>query len=312
MKLDLTDASVQNLKGTVVSTISKGKLDSKYLTKAYKFKSEMPTTKFNSKTYTTIDKNIVETKVDFNSNLANLDVAKAVFDIEKGSLKSDYKLNVANLNNLYFVTQRNLKGDAILVGDIKKDKDLDFTMKTNMAGGVINAKLHNDDLYAKLNSLDTLDILDMLLYPKILKSKIDGDLKYNLVASKGVFKAKLTEGRFTKNQILDLTKQYAHRDLYKEKFVGDVNANINKEHIVTNLSLKSNKSSITTKGTKLNTKTNTINSKLDIVANKHPLVIYLKGDVNSPSVKIDADEIIKKEAGKAIDKQINKLFKKLF
>jgi len=312
MDVDITDASVKNLKGTVKSTITRGLLDSKYITRAYKFKYNMPKTTFNAKTYTTLNKNIIDTKVDFNSNLAILDVRKAQFNLNDSSLKSDYTLDIKDLNKLYFVTERKLKGGIKLVGDVKKAKDLDFSMRSNIAGGVLKAKLHNDDLYANLDSLQTLDILDILIYPKIFASKIDGDLNYNLAHAKGTFKATLKDGKFTKNQILDLTKQYAHRDLYKEKFIGDVYANINKENILTTLNLNSNKSSIKTKNTRLNTKTKILNSKLDIIANKHPLVIYLKGDVNSPSVKIDASKIIEKEASKVIDKQINKLFKKLF
>ena len=312
MDADITDASMDTPKGDIKTTITKGLLDSRYLAKAYKFKYPMPKTTYNATTYTSLDKNIVDTKVDFNSNLVKLDVKKARYDLKDSSIKSDYTVDIPNLDKLYFVSERHLKGKMKLTGDLKKAKDLDFTMHTKVAGGKVDAKLHNDDFYAKLDNLQSLDILDMLIYPKIFKSKIDGDLKYNLAKQSGILETKLSEGKFTKNSILDLTKQYAHRDLYKEKFKGDVVAKINKEHILANLSLNSNKSSIKTTNTKLNTKTKMINSKLDIVANKHPLIIYLSGDVNAPKVKIDASKIIEKEAGKVIDKQLNKLFKKFF
>ncbi len=122
------------------------------------------------------------------------------------------------------------------------------------------------------------------------------------------------------NQVLDLTKQYAHIDLYKQIFKGDVNAKINKEKIIASLDLKSNTSFIQTKNTRIDSKANTIDSKIDINANGNPLSITLKGNINRPKIGVDAKKIIKKEATKAIKKEIQKrigkdvgnLFKGLF
>jgi hypothetical protein len=154
--------------------------------------------------------------------------------------------------------------------------------------------------------LQTLDILDMLIYPKIVKAKIDAKMDYNLATSKGVFKGYLSEGMFTRNQVLDLTKQYAHIDLYKQKFKGDVDANINKENILASLDLKSNTSSIVTKNTYINSKTKRIKSVIDINANGNPLVIKLSGNIEKPKIQVDASKIIQKEANKAVKKEIEK------
>ena len=163
-----------------------------------------------------------------------------------------------------------------------------------------------------MKSLQTLDALHILIYPEIFKSTLNGVLDYNLAKEKGVMKADLVDGKFTKNQMLTLIKQYAHVDLYKERFKGSVKADINKENIVASLDLKSNKSSIKTKNTKLNSKTKKINSKIDINANGNPIVITLTGNAASPKVQIDAEKLIKKEAEKAITKELNNFFKKLF
>jgi len=320
MNVKITNADPKNLNGTVTSKITKGLVDSKYVTKAYKFKSRMPRTTFSAATYTTLNKNSIDTKVNFISNLANFDITKAHFDTKDASLKSDYNVKVHNLDRLYFATQKHLKGALAANGELKKAKDLDFTLLSNIAGGKLDAKLHNDDFVANLNALQTLDILDMLLYPKVLKSSIDGKLVYNLADSKGDFKGFITKGEFTRNQVLDLTKQYAHIDLYKQRFKGDVDAKINKEKIIASLELKSNSSSIVTKNTKINSKANTIDSKIEINANGNPLTITLKGNINKPKIGIDAKQIIKKEATKAIKKEVEKrigqdvgkLFKGLF
>lgn len=112
--------------------------------------------------------------------------------------------------------------------------------------------------------------------------------------------------------MFSLIKQYAKVDMYVETFKGNVHADINKEKILASMDLKSNTSSITTKNTKLNTKTKTIDSKIDVVANKNPISVTLKGNTSSPKVSVDVEDLIKKEAGKAIEKEVGKLLKGFF
>jgi len=312
LDIDISDARADTLKGLVVSRVENGLLDSKYMSKTYEFKSKMPKTTFNMKTTTKLNGSVADTKVDFNSNLVTLDVKQARFNMKDGSIATDYLVNVKSLERLFFVSQRHLRGGISVNGEFKKAKDLDLTIHSKIAGGKIDATLHNDDFHTDLKSIQTLDALHILMYPEVFKSTLVGTLDYNLAKEKGVMKADLVDGKFTKNQMLTLIKQYAHTDLYKERFKGNVKADIKKENIVASLDLKSNKSSIKTKNTKLNSKTKKINSKIDINANGNPIVITLTGNVTSPKVKIDAEKLIKKEAEKAITKELNNFFKKLF
>ena len=312
LDVDVSDLRSGKLKGIVKSNISKGILDSKYMTKEYEFKTMMPRTTFSAQTLTTLNANIIDTKLNVQSNLANFDIKRARFDIGDKSLNSDYIVKIHDLNKLYFATDRHLKGSLSANGELKKAKDLDFTLHSKIASGKLDAKLHNDDFVATLDSMQTLEVLDMLIYPKMFKSSINGVVNYNIVKQKGTFKGDLVDGRFTRNEVLDLAKQYASVDLYKEKFSGKVGADIHKEHIVAALDLKSNRSSIKTVNTKLNSKTKQINSKIDINANGNPLIITLTGNANSPKVGIDAEKLIKREAEKAITNEVNKLFKGLF
>jgi hypothetical protein len=303
---DITNANPKKLAGVVQTKITEGKLDSAYLTKTYKFKHRMPATHYGLETKTVIKNNIADTKATMASNLANLYVKSAKFNLKDTSLKSDYRIAVASLDKLYFVIERHLKGGFEATGDVIKAKDFDATMHTNIAQGVVNAKLHNDDFHADIKGLQTFDILDMLLYPTILKSTINAKLDYNLVAQKGDFIGKISDGFFTRNSVLDLTKQYAKIDLYKQRFGGDLGAKINKEILLASLDLRSNTSFIKTKKTLINSKKGYIDSTIEISANKHPLKVKLKGDIKKPKIVIDANEIIKKEATKAITKEINK------
>lgn len=309
---DITDARGSKLKGKISSNIKNGLLDSNYMTKTYEFKTKMPQTKFRMNTYTTLDGDIADTKVELDSTLANFKIKRARFNIVDSSLKSDYKIDIPSLDKLFFATDRHIRGGIVMDGELDKDKDLDLTMHTDVAGGKIDANLHNDDLHADIISIQTLDALNMLIYPEIIRSNLDGTLDYNLLKEKGVFRAKLRDGKFSKNQIFGLLKKYSKIDLYKETFQGNIDAKIHKEKIVTALDLTSRTSSITTKNTKLNSKTKMIDSTIRVVANKHPVTVRLRGDVSSPKVDVDLQKLIESKTGDAIKKKASKLLDKLF
>ena len=306
MHADITNADAKHLAGTITTKVRQGLLDSKFMTKEYKFKSRMPKTTFASDTTTVIKNNVADTKLTLASTLANLYIQSAKFNLKDASLKSDYRVKVPDLDKLYFATERHLKGGFEAEGDVIKAKDLDLTMHSNIAQGAVDAKLHNDDFHADIKGLQTLDILDMLLYPKVLKSNITATLDYNLAASKGDFVGKITDGVFTRNAVLDLTKQYAKINLYKQRFGGDVSAKINKEKILASLDLRSNTSYIKTKNTFIDSKRQYIDTVIDINANGNPLVVKLKGDINKPKISVDASKILKKEATKAVTKELEK------
>ncbi len=312
LEIDMSDLTAGALKGTVVSNIKKGLLDSRYMTKAYEFKSPMPRTRFTLATKTSLSGDIADTKVNLKSTLANFDIKSAKVNLKDSSIVSDYVTTIPNLDKLFFATQRHLKGSFKAYGELKKAKDLDLTMHSNVADGKMDVKLHNDDLHADLKSLQTLPLLKMLIYPEVFKSSLNGVLNYNLAQQKGKFKGDLANGKFTENQVLTLVKKFAKIDMYKQKFKGDVSADINKEKILASFDLKSNTSSLKTVNTKLNSKTQKINSKIDIVANKHKIFVTLTGKTAAPKVKVDAGAILKDKAKKEVSKQVNKLFKKFF
>lgn len=312
LDVDIPDARSGKLNGKVISSIKNGLLDSKYLTKEYEFKTQMPQTKFEMHTDTTLNGDIVDSKVDLDSSLANFNIKRARVNLKNTTINSDYKATIPNLDNLYFATEQHIKGGISVHGELNKGKNLDLTILSNVAGGKIDAKLHNDDFHADIFGVQTLKALEMLIYPEIFKASLDAKLDYNLAAKKGRFDGQLIDGKFTKNQMLSLIKQYARVDMYVETFKGNVGADINKEKILASMDLKSNTSSIKTKNTKLNTKTKTIDSKIDVVANKNPISVTLKGKTSSPKVSVDVQELLKKEAGKVLEKEVGKLLKGFF
>ncbi len=308
---------ISNLKdglfsGYIDTKISKGLLNSKFISKAYEFNSTMAYTNFNLSTHSILDGNFIDTSLDLNSNLVNLDVKKFHYDLKEESLISDYEVNIHDLDRLYFISQRHLLGSLKARGEVKKSEDLDLSIESYVAGGKLNATLHNSDFDAKISNMKSIDILTILKYPKIFDARLNAVVDYNLESKKGLFEGKLLKGRFTENEAFNLLKKYAQTDVYKEKFTGDVNAVIDTDQILASLSLHSNRSSIISKGTKIDSKKSLIDSEIEINANGNKLDVNLKGDINKPNVKISADELIRKEATKVIKKELGKFLKGFF
>lgn len=315
MNADISDARSDKLDGKITTKITKGLLNSNYLTKVYEFKSAMPTTTFDSVTTTILNKSVADSKVDFNSNIANIDIKSAKFDIKDGSLKGDYTANIVDLSRLSFITNQHLRGALVANGEFSKAKDLDFTMHSNIADGKIYAKLHNDNFYADIGSVKTKKLLYMFLYPEILDATLNAKLNYDLTQSRGTFNGQVANAKFEKNQPFDLVKQYVKFDMYKEFFSGDINAKIYKENVLASLDLRSIEASINIKEAKINTKTKQIDSDITLQAKKNILSAALKGDIDAPRVSINLEEFMKTEAGKEVQEKISKdvdrLIKKL-
>jgi len=304
LDINFKNITPNQLDGDIKMKLLKGKLNSKIINDD--FNMELPQVYFNISTYTLCKGDKLNTKLMLNSNLAKLSIKDANFDLKSNFLESDYKVTIDNLAKFYFIIQRDLEGGFIANGILKKDKNFDLSMYSNLANGSLKLKLHNDDLVVNISDFQTLKISEILLYPKIFKSKLDGELNYNLKNKKGRFKGKLSKGVFIENQVFDLAKKYTHLNLYKEKFSGYINSKIDREIISTTFKLNSNKSSITTENTRLNTLSNNIYSNIKIDANSNFLVVKLSGDINSPKVKIDAKELIKKEVKKVINKELKR------
>ncbi|MEA3521662.1 MAG: hypothetical protein U9R50_01670 [Campylobacterota bacterium] len=310
-KVRIKNASSGQLDGTISNTISKGLVDGITTAKNFDFQ-KMPKITFNAQTHSLLKGDALTSKVDINSTLMILNMASVKVDLKEASLQSDYTMTLVDLSQLYFATEQNMRGNITFNGKLKKDKDLDFTAHSSTLDGSIEAHLHNDDFKAKLTNLQTLKILNMLIYPEIFKSQLTGTLNYNLADKKGTLNSKLIDGKFTKNQMGDLLRQYAKYDLYSERFVSTIVSDISPTRIKTNLAMTGGSVSIKDENMLIAPKSKQIKSDLKIVINKNPVTIKLRGNVAKPDMKIDASEVIKREASKAIEKELGNLLKGLF
>ncbi len=309
--VNIGNAKAGELAGTITSEISRGLLDSKVIAAEFEL-GEMPKTMFSAKTQTTLAGHFIDTVATLDSTMLTLKVKRARYDLDQAVLTSDYLADLPDLDRLFFVAGRHLKGAMTINGELEKGQGLTLTAHADTLGGRLDVTVHDDDLHVDLKQIQSLETLKMLVYPEVLASALDGTLDYNLKAKKGVFDATLTDGKFTRNVMFDLLLSLARTDLYKERFTGTLHSRIEQELITSDLDLRSRKSSIIGKKTTLNSKTKQINAKLDVLANNNPIGVTIKGNVDKPDIKLDTSPLIKKEATKVLEKEVNKLLKNLF
>ena len=296
------------LDGTVTLEMKNGKADRAVVAKAFdwpRFKGAA----FTLQSKTALRGNRADSEVDLKSDLAALRSAPVRYDLEKGVLSADYTVSLPDLGKLSFLTDRPIRGRADVAGDLRFDKVLTLHAESPIVGGKVKATLIDKKLHADFNALDALQALHMLTYPEVFDSKVDGTLDYNTDTKKGELKAQLYKGYFTQNIAFDLLRQYSTVDLYKEQFEGRSEARIDDNLIDADLTLHSNRTSLSTKHAKIDSEADTIDAKVHVDANNNPVDFRLKGSLKRPKVSIDAGKLIEREAGKQVEKLLEGLFK---
>lgn len=307
MQLQINNAKMGELSGNIITKVKNGTFVSKTFKEA--FEINMPqTNKFSSTINTNLDKSQIKSKIDFLSNIADIHINDNIFDMGDSSLKSDFKVKVSDLNNLYFLTERKLVGDIELNGDIyKKEQDMKLNMKSNTLGGNVTANMVNEKLKVDLKSLEIAELLKMLTYDQFFKGKLNGDINYNTLDKAGIINADFAGGHFAKNNFTTLIAGLTGVDILKETFSkANLQSKINKNIINTDLNMSSTLMDIKTNNAVLDTEKQTIDALLEIQTAKMPIKAKLTGQSSSPNISVEGGKIIEEKAKKEIDRAIDK------
>lgn len=264
----------------------------------------------DAKISTAIDKDLAKSTIAIDSSLAKFSAKEFIYNLNDSSIKSDYSLDISALENIYFLTQKKLRGSLTLKGEIKKSKDLEIYI--NAPSINTTATLYNDDFNADIKSTNSTKILYMLYYPQILDATLNAKIAYNLSKNSGDVKLNIKEGVFADNKTFNMLKQYTNIDMYKDKFDGDANAKLLKEQIFANINLTSTNSSIKANDAKINTKTKQLDSDLTLSSKKDSFSVHLSGDMDAPKISIDLEKFLESQSGKKAIQKVDNLLNKLF
>lgn len=314
--IDRIDLGAMEFYGKVNAAVAKGIINGKVVNK--EFNTTLPNSlAFKADLKTTLKKNQAVAVSTISSEVADLTAQKTIIDLKKKSFQSDYKLTIPDLDKLYFQTKTHMSGSLVVTGDASYDKKLKVTGQSKTLGGAANFKLDGDNLTATMKDIKSVEVTQMLGYPKIFSSFGNADLVYNLATQKGSFNADMHEGRILPNQMSLLLNTMAKFDITKEIYeITKVEGTIDKKIVVGDLYMKSRLTEIKSDDAKIDMQKEQVDAKLSIAIKGKNAYVKVKGAVKSPHVSLDVSELIKGEvkekAKEKIEKEIEKKIPRQF
>lgn len=275
------------------------------------FDLDMPNTKFNLTSGVVLKQGIGEANSKLDSDIANLNLAKTQINLKDSSFVVPYIATIPNLKKLQFLTGMELAGDFKAQGTAKLKDTLYADFSTQSLGGSIDAKLDHNKLFASLKDVNTLKLFSIAQLKPVFSSSMNGDLNYDTLTEKGTLKAVLSNGKLMPNEITQLAEKYLKTDITKEVYEdAGLNATIDKKLITTDIGLKSNNTAIYAQGASIDTEKGKIQADIKFQIKDKYIYLKARDNLTSPSLSIDATDLIKAEANKAISKGVEKALDK--
>ena len=230
---------------------------------------------------------------DLITNAAILNIKNALVNVTSLGVNAPYTIEINDLKQLAFITSKELKGSLSAYGDVVWTPiSLRGSMKSDLFGGKLDAELNNNLLSATITNMNSLFVLDMLQYPKIFDSAINGNLKYDRQTQMGNMNFILSKGTFTQNKLMSILEKTLKFDGTKEIYNNiKIDGVINKTLVSANLNMQSNNTSITSNNATLNLENDNLNADLLLKVQKYELAGILRGNAKNPNLRIDTGKL---------------------
>ena len=309
---EIQNSKLEELSGTIISKISNAKLVNEVVNAVFKQELKTPVN-FEMALNNQFIPNKIVSQMVLNSSIANLSAENAIYDLVEGVLKSDYLLKISSLDNLKDFTKTKLRGKLDIKGELeKKDMFLFATGKSSVLGGKLDFTLKNDDLTASLNDVSVKELSYMMYKPEFFNSRGDFSLNYNTITKQGNLVGKFFNGSFLPNDLAVLINHLAKFDLTKEIYeTVDLNSDINDNLLTSNFLMKSENTQIESKEAITDFDKNFIDAKLNTQIKNRSFNLSLIGEMNKPKISLGAEELLKNEIDRKLEKNRDKIEEKL-
>jgi len=268
---------------------------------------------------TKLSKKEAISKADIYTSVANIHSKALKVDLKTTFIDGDYRLELYDFAKLEPFAKQRLRGKATVLGDITKDRDLVVNGNSKLLDGKLDFKLKNDDLIVNIDAMQIKSILYTAYYPEVFRANIDSKIDFDLKTQKGLIKATSSNGKFEKNQMIDLFANLTGVNLQKEVYNSiALESKIEKKLILSNLEMKSQNTKVITKDAKLDLGKEQIDSRVLLAMKNSDVFVDIKGSIKNPKVTIDAKDFLahrlKKETKRALiknDIDINQTIEKI-
>jgi len=259
----------------------------------------------------TLNSNINQNDVSINSQITSdildLDISKSNYNLKDKTINGIYALKVTDLNNLYFLTKRPLKGALNVKGNYAYIYSIYLDGNSSFLDAETSFILKNGLLNIKSNELSLAKVSDVLYYPKVFDSFSTLEANYNLNYKVGTIRINALNGKLLKSKLTSIIHLANGFDLtaevYKDSLFRGV---IDKKNIDFSLLLSGLESYLKIPNGYLNLETNEIDSEFNIKIEHRDFKGTIQGSLDSPNVELIGSEYLKQKLNKEIEKNIKK------
>jgi len=301
LSLDMRDTKEQSRDGDIRLYIKNGTLHVRELIESQKEDKINYILSLKS----IIDKNIASINSTMVSDVLELEISNSKYNIADKVVKGAYTLSVADLNNLYFLTKRPLKGELEVVGNYKFDKQLYIDGNSDFLDAKTSFTFQDNFLHVKSDELSIAKVSDMLYYPKFFDSLASVTVDYNLTSEVGLIDINALNGKLVKSEFTDIILLASGFDLTSEVYKNSLfRGVVDKNKIDFSLLMNGLESYLKMPDGYLNLETNQIDSDFEIKIEHRDFQGNIKGDLESPNIKLSGSEYIKQKIDKAIERNL--------
>lgn len=262
---DIKNANISKLDGMIVSKIVNAKINNEIVNKEFNQTLQAPIS-FQSDINAILTPNKAEVKSNLISSIAEIFMNRTIIDLSTNDFKTDYKIDVKNLNKLEGIIAKKLNGEFLTNGSLKAfDKTIQIEGSSSVLEGITkyNAEFKDSKISnikfaiesAKLEKL--LQIINEPIYA-IGDLNIEGDIKNaNLDKLDGMINSRITNGLIINEVANTIFKQNL---IEKLNFDLSVGTNLLPNQAVSKTSLETTIGNLTTQNSVYDLKENAFNS----------------------------------------------------
>ena len=161
-------------------------------------------------------------------------------------------------------------------------------------------------------NIDVKELSYMMDYSKIIDSKANFILDYDLLHKKGDLVGKLINGHLLENNFTLLLSQLGKFDLSKEVYETlDINSQIDNRVLISDLIMKSANTQIDVKDSMLDLEQKLIDAKIDAKIKDKKYEIEVKGETSNPKISLNTKDLLIEKLDKQLEKKRDKIEEKL-
>lgn len=265
----IKDANIGTLEGSVNTNLKKVKLNNKIINKNFNLKlkkSIFLTLKSNS----LLKGEGVTGSLDLKSSHLNLKSKRINVNLKQSTIKSDFKLEIANLNNMTEIIGTKLNGSFNVSGDLNgNEKELKLVGRSDIFESistfdVLLKELKPSFVKANIKSAKIQNLLYTLNQPKLASGliNINVDIKNaNLEKLGGKIDTKILHGILNNKNV---NKIYDLKLKKKVNFKGDISTKLEPNTLISKSKLSTSLANVNILKTIINLKNNSIKSDYEV------------------------------------------------